>query len=90
MSCSIGINDNSPPGGWAGNIALACSAACCACFSASRARRSLSFNENIATERARLTKLCFMRDFLAAASAAGSVKVNENKINQKVLIENVL
>lgn len=38
--------------------------------SASRARLSLSFNENIATERALLTSFCLSLDFLAAISAA--------------------
>lgn len=51
-------------------LTFSCSAKSYACFSASRARLSLSFNENIATERARLMRLCFTRDFLAASSAA--------------------
>lgn len=81
ISCSIGINESSPPGGCGGSIALACSAAFSACFSASRARLSFSFNENIATERARFTRLCLMRDFLAAASAAERKLINSNNLN---------
>lgn len=84
------MSESSPPGGGGGNIAFACSAACCACFSASRARRSFNFNENIATERARLTRLCLMRDFLAAASAAelSKKKLKMNLNNNIIIIEN--
>lgn len=66
ISCSMGINDSSPPGGGAGSASLASWAA----FSARFARCSFNFRENIATERARFTRLCFSRDFLAASSAA--------------------
>lgn len=53
-----------------GKLTLACSIAACAAFSASRCRLSFSFNEKMATDRARFTKLCFNLDFLAANSAA--------------------
>lgn len=49
---------------------FSCSAKLYACFSASRARLSFSFKENIATDRARLMRLCLTRDFFAASSAA--------------------
>lgn len=51
-------------------LTLACSIAACAAFSASRCRLSFSFNEKMATDLARFTRLCFNLDFLAAASAA--------------------
>lgn len=58
-------------------LTFSCSAKLYACFSASRARRSFSFNENIATDLARLIRLCFTRVFFAANSAvAENDKVN--------------
>lgn len=48
------------------SITLSCSD----CFSASRARRSFNFKENIATDLARLIRLCLTRVFFAANSAA--------------------
>lgn len=53
-----------------GPLTFACSIAACAAFSASRCRLSFSFNEKMATDLARFTRLCFNRDFLAANSAA--------------------
>lgn len=43
---------------------------CSICFCSSRARRSFNFKENIATDLARLMRLCLTRDFFAANSAA--------------------
>lgn len=51
-------------------LTLACSIAACAAFSASLCRRSFSLSENMATERALFTRLCLIRVFLAANSAA--------------------
>lgn len=51
-------------------LTLAFSSAAVACFSASLARRSFNFKENIATDLARLIRLCLTLDFLAANSAA--------------------
>lgn len=51
-------------------LTFSCSAKLYACFSASRARLSFSFNEKMATDRALLMRLCFTRDFFAANSAA--------------------
>lgn len=48
---------------------------CSDCFSASRARRSFSFKENIATDLARLMRLCLTRDFFAANSAAKNYRI---------------
>lgn len=53
-----------------GKLTFACSIAAWAAFSASRCRLSFSFNEKMATDLARFTRLCFILDFLAANSAA--------------------
>lgn len=58
---------------------LACSRAASDIFSASLARRSFSFNENMATERALLIRLCLTRLFLAASSAAIEIMTNNRK-----------
>lgn len=67
----MGMHDNSPPphcGGGSGAVGV--TAGFAAAFSASLARRSFNFNENIATERARFIKLCLTLVFFAASSSA--------------------
>lgn len=51
-------------------LTFCCCCCSCAC-SASLALRSFSFNENMATDRARLIRLCLMRCFFASNSAPG-------------------
>lgn len=63
----MGITDNSPPNDVNGVFILFSS---WAILSASLARRSFSFSENIATDLALFTRLCLIRDFFAANSAA--------------------
>lgn len=63
------MHDNSPPTQDCGCCHRASRSASLAFTSASLARRSFSFRENIATERARFIRLCLTRVFLASRSS---------------------
>lgn len=64
---------------------FSCSARLYACFSASRALRSFNFSENMATDRARLIRLCLTRDFLAANSAANWILRAKRREMRKIV-----